>query len=60
MTFADLLYMLSSALPIPPLDMLGSLAMPTRRSPELRLQFFFILCYVPLPLNMLRGLALPI
>jgi hypothetical protein len=42
-----------------PLDMLGGLALPTRRSPDLRVPIF-ILYYVPLPLGMLGGLALPI
>jgi hypothetical protein len=44
---------------LPPLDMLGGLAMRTRRSLDPR-DPIFILCYVPLPLDMLGGLALPI
>jgi hypothetical protein len=58
-TFDDLLYMFLSALPTLPLDMLGGLALPTRRSPDLR-DPIFILRYVPLPLDKLGGLALPI
>jgi hypothetical protein len=57
--FVDLLYMLCLLFRSLPLDMLGGLAMPIRRSPSLRVQIF-ILCYVPLPLGVLGGLALPI
>jgi hypothetical protein len=39
--------------------MLEGLALPKRRSLYLRVPIF-ILCYVPLPLDMLGGLALPI
>jgi hypothetical protein len=57
-SFVDLLYMLLSALPIP-LDMLGGLTMLTRRSPDLRVQIFYLVLCSP-PLDMLGGLALPI
>jgi hypothetical protein len=43
-----------------PLDMLGGLALPTRRSPDLRVQIFYLVLYPPPPLDMLGGLALPI
>jgi hypothetical protein len=36
--------------------MLGGLALPTRRSLDMRVPVF-VLCYVPLPLDMLRGLG---
>jgi hypothetical protein len=46
--FVDLLYMLLSALPTPPLDMPGGLFMPTRRLPDLRVQNFqLVLCSPP-------------
>jgi hypothetical protein len=46
-----------SALPIPPLDMLGGLALPTRRSPDLRVQIFYLVLCSP-PLRHARGLGL--
>jgi hypothetical protein len=56
--FVDLLYMfflLFRSL----LDTLGGLAMPTHRSPDLRVQNFYLVMCSLLPLNMLGGLALP-
>jgi hypothetical protein len=58
-SFVDLLYMFFLLRRPLPLEMLGGLAMPTNRSPNLR-DPIFILCYVPLPLDMLGGLAMPI
>jgi hypothetical protein len=58
-TFDDLLYMFFLLFRSLPLDMLGGLALPTRRSPDLRFKFF-ILCYVPLPLDMHGVLSMPI
>jgi hypothetical protein len=49
-------YIFLSALPSLPLDMLGGLALPTRRSLDMRVPVF-VLCNVPLPLEMLRGLG---
>jgi hypothetical protein len=40
-----------------PLDMLGGLACPTRRSPDLRVQFFYLVLYSPLPRHA-QGLSL--
>jgi hypothetical protein len=45
-----------SALPIPPLDMLGGLALPTRRSPNLRVQIFYLVLCSPPPRHA-RGLG---
>jgi hypothetical protein len=42
-----------------PSDMLGGLAMPTRRSPDLRVQIFYLVMCSLLPLDMLGGLPLP-
>jgi hypothetical protein len=56
--FVDLLYMFF-LLFRSPLDMLRDLAMPTRRSPDLRVQIFYLVMCSLLPLDMLRGLALP-
>jgi hypothetical protein len=41
------------------LDRLGGLAMPTRRSPDLRVQNFYLVMCSLLPLDMLGGLAVP-
>jgi hypothetical protein len=48
-----------SVLPTPPLDMLRGLALPTRRSPDLRVQIFYLVLCSP-PLDTLGGLAMPI
>jgi hypothetical protein len=40
-----------------PLDMFGGLACPTRRSPDLRVQFFYLVLYSPLPRHA-QGLGL--
>jgi hypothetical protein len=55
--FVDLLYMfflLFRSL----LDRLGGLPMPTRRSPDLRVQNFYLVMCSLLPLDMLGGLGL--
>jgi hypothetical protein len=67
--FVDLLYMfflLFRPLPLrharglgtANVDMLGGLAIPTRRSPDLRVQNFYLVMCSLLPLDMLGGLAL--
>jgi hypothetical protein len=58
MNFVDLLYMFLSALPTLPLDVLGGLALPTRRSPDLRVQIFYLVLCSPPPRHARRlGLA---
>jgi ABC-type multidrug transport system fused ATPase/permease subunit len=53
--FVDMLYMFFLLFWSLPLIMLGGLAMPTRRSPDLRVQnFYLVLCP---PFDMLRGLV---
>jgi hypothetical protein len=49
--FVDLLYMPWLLFRSLPLDMLGGLAMPTRRSPDLRVQFFLSCAMSPSPLT---------
>jgi hypothetical protein len=49
--------MLLSALLILPLDMLGGLAMPTPRSPDLRVQIFYLVLCSPPPQHA-RGFGL--
>jgi hypothetical protein len=44
-----------SVLPTPPLDMLEGLALPTRRSPDLRVQIFYLVLCSPPPRHA-RGL----
>jgi hypothetical protein len=56
-SFDDLLYMLFPALLILPLDMLEGLALPTCRSPDLRVQFLYLVLCSPPPRHA-RGLGL--
>jgi hypothetical protein len=54
-----MLYMFLSRLYFPsPFDTLGGLGMPTRRSPDMRVQNFYLVMCSLLPLDMLGGLAL--
>jgi hypothetical protein len=47
--FVDLLYMFCLLFRSLPLDMLGGLALPTRRSPDLRVQIFYLVLCSPPP-----------
>jgi hypothetical protein len=55
-SFADLLYMFCLPFRSLPLDMLEGLAMPTRRSPDQRVQFFYLVLCSPPPRHA-RGLG---
>jgi hypothetical protein len=49
-----------SVLPIPPPQHAWGLGLANTKVTRPERSYFFILCYVPLPLNMLGGLAWPI